>query len=160
MSNEEVKTTETNGTRMDTPIALLNTANRIVARVIDAFARHDEDALVALMTPDVEVTHSLSPTPLIGADRVRRFYRTAVFGPMPDVTIRPVDGPFPHPSAPRFAISWVTVGTAVVPTPDGERRRTIEVAVREVAELEGDLVRRLSIVVDHASLVRQLEAAA
>jgi steroid delta-isomerase-like uncharacterized protein len=131
----------------------------LVRRGIEAFNSHEVERFVGLMSEDVVIAHSASPTTLHGRDEVRSFYADNIWRAFPDMRLERDDGPFPHPHAPRFSMAWRASGTHQGPIdPPGlaATGRRVEIAVREIGELRDGLLCRLQIVLDMAELMRQL----
>jgi steroid delta-isomerase-like uncharacterized protein len=63
------------------------------ARYLRAWNTHDEEGVLALLTPDVVYSDSSWPTTMRGHDEVRRFLRHA-WRAFPDMRFELIDGPY------------------------------------------------------------------
>lgn len=129
------------------------------ARAAAAFNAHDADGFVAVMAEDIVFEHSLAPATMHGRAEVRAFYINSVWKAFPDLTLELTDGPFFHPSAPRFSFRWLAAGTHTGPLdPPGlvATGKRVEIDVREIAEARDGLVSQIHLVLDAADVMRQL----
>lgn len=148
-------------THSDAPAAPVDESavEELIARAVAGFNAHDADQFLSIMADDVLIDHSAWPEPLRGKAQARTFYTDFIWKAFPDAKLERADGPFLHPHAPRMALAWRVAGTHSGPIdPPGfaATGKTIDLALREIAELHNGLVMRLQIQLDMATLLRQL----
>jgi steroid delta-isomerase-like uncharacterized protein len=123
-----------------------------------AWASHQPEQVLELMTEDISCHDSAWPTTMHAHDEVRAFLE-AIWTAIPDLTFEVVDGPILHPSAARVCFQWRASGTNAGPlNPPGYAAtgRRVDFHGFRYQEYRGDLVCRLWAVFDTGDLARQL----
>jgi steroid delta-isomerase-like uncharacterized protein len=127
-------------------------------RWTDAWASHDPDRLLKLMTEDIVYDDTAWPETMRGHADVRRFldYTWRAF---PDIVFEGVGSPLVAADGPRAAFWWRGTGTNTGPIdppgvpPTGKR---VEFEGADFHEYRDGKVARLRIVFDMADVSRQL----
>jgi len=133
-------------------------AEEFLERWEAAWASHDADQLLDLMTDDIVYDDSASPETMRGKDAVRAFAEST-WRAFPDLRFEGVGGPLVASDGPRAAFWWRGTGTNTGPIdppgipPTGKR---IEFEGADFHEYRDGKVARLRIVFDMNELGQQL----
>jgi steroid delta-isomerase-like uncharacterized protein len=127
-------------------------------RWTEAWASHDPDRVLELMTDDIVYDDSASPETMRGKAAVRQFI-DSTWRAFPDLVFEGVGEPLTGSDPPRAATWWRGTGTNTGPIdPPGipATGRRIEFEGADFHEYRDGKVARLRIVFDMADLSRQL----